>query len=31
MLIDTVLEDELEDSELEPLALAVIEDEAGEQ
>ena len=31
VLTDTVLEDELEDSELEPLALAAIEDEAGEQ
>jgi hypothetical protein len=30
-LTDTVLGDELEDSELEPLALAAIEDEAGEQ
>ena len=31
VLTDIVLEDELEDSELEPLALAAIEDEAGEQ
>ena len=31
VLTDTVLEDDLEDSELEPLVLAAIEDEAGDQ